>query len=262
MDEVAIGGVHDMAPVILLLGLSLVTFACTAMSESTPPRVKDSAFYQTSNSWGLPANYVQFGPAGNSSPFLGDTASTNSTTVGLLVPLRNQEQGSWCALASVQMVASYYGLVTEQCRLADLRDGYPEGTCCAAPADTRCDHGTAFWPLIKVISALGLYGAASPAPLAEDELRDEIVNGRPVILVQVASTFSHAVVAFGYDEGTTDEPATFAVNDPVAGFRQLSYSELRAQYWAGSSVASGTFYRLAPSPDGCSRGFDPTCGGP
>lgn len=255
-------GCTKMAPVILLFGVSLLTLACTAMSESSPQHLKDNAFYETSDSWGLPANHVQFGPAWNSTPFLGDTAAPVTPTVGLLVPLRSQEQGSWCALASVQMVASYYGLVASQCRLADLRDGYPEGTCCAAPTDTRCDHGTAFWPLIKVISALGLYGAASPGPLAEDELRDEILNGRPVILVEAATTFSHAVVAFGYDEGTADEPATFALNDPVSGFKQLSYTELRAQYWSGSSIASGTFYRLAPSPDGCNRGFDPTCGEP
>ncbi len=242
------------------LSLALLAAACNAESTWSRSEATES-LYETSESWGLPSGSLQFGPAPNDSSFSGNGASPGSLPTGLLVPLQYQERGSWCGVASVQMVASYYGLVTDQCRLADLRDGYPEGTCCATPTDPGCDHGTPTTPMIRMLAGLGLYGAVSPEPLSENELRDEIINGRPVIITEAASSYSHALVAFGYDPGSVDGPATFAVNDPASGFRKLSYEELRSDYWSGAGVTTGSYYRLAPSPDGCNRGFDATCGG-
>lgn len=150
-----------------------------------------------------------------------------SCTYHLAVSLRPQQTSMWCWAASGQMVMEYLDAskAPAQCVQANKRFG--RGDCCNSPTPAGCVQGG--WP---EFSKYGFtYNTTSWAPLSQNDLRAEVLGGRPVAFSwHWNGGGGHMMVAHGYQDADTSAgtPEMVEVSDPwapnVGDHRWITYT--------------------------------------
>ena len=154
---------------------------------------------------------------GTSGTSTGTTGVTEYPSKTLNVPYYQQQTTVWCWLATIEMVAGYYGKNYQQCELASYAMNYQccyNFQVCAYPASN--DYMT------LLMQRLGLHGIQYNRGLSESEIINAIDNGQPIIAGSTnwMTQSGHVVVIAGYQK--TNQGIQYQVLDP---FTYVSYKD-------------------------------------
>lgn len=176
------------------------------------------------------------GGTGGSNPSPTPTP-TPVTGKSLNVPFDFQENQNWCWAATIKMVSDYYGNDVEQCAILSYWYGVQ---CCLYPY--ACDTTGSSGQIINTLAANGIYSQWLQSAFSFEQVKQEIDEGRPLILGYRNSFSGHVVVVYGYTQS-----GELLIYDPYFGPFTVPYgtsfsygSGYNTMYW------SETFYSLRP----------------
>jgi PKD repeat protein len=120
----------------------------------------------------------------------------------------------WWA-APIEMVLRYNGLAVDQCQIAMAR---LHSDCCNQQPD-GCNVGTSVEDVQDAIYRSGLLQSQKQAgPMALDDIKKEIAQGRPIIALFSDGTYGYAMVIYGYDSSDN-----LYIHDPGSGSGTIPY---------------------------------------
>ncbi len=186
---------------------------------------------------------------GHGGPIIAQPSNKNIKYVALLnVPLIPQATCCWCWAASGDMVMTYTGHPTPQCKQAEYQFSQP--SCCGANPPGKCVSGG--------IVEIAHYGytyqqLGGNSALTPSQIEDEIsTHHMPWILNPNGPGFGHVTVGVGY-ETFNGKLTMVAVNDPwppgVGDFYWESYASYKCGFSGGVCHTEGyDLYAIVPPP--------------
>lgn len=125
-----------------------------------------------------------------------------------------QQTQVWCWAAAAQMVISAYGQYPNQCQVASVALLGPAyyNWCCVYPGDCNTP-GPSSWIIGSVQAFTGKTGSLVGGPISFDQIRNNLDNCSPVVILYGGSFIGHFIVISDYNL----ETQSLTVYDPFFG---------------------------------------------
>ncbi|MCB9884650.1 MAG: C39 family peptidase [Planctomycetes bacterium] len=179
------------------------------------------------------------GPGTGSGP--GTGAGPGPNAVRLQIPFRGQQTAVWCWAATAEMVLTYSGNPIPQCQMVSNWAHLP---CCSIPLAACAFAAPSIEFIQQTLFFEGLASQRAGRALSFSEVRENVLQGRPMILCYQGSFGGHVVVVYGYDDTSPGDPYIF-VHDPFYGSFYVPYAT--SGLYSGSSVWVDTIVTLPNS---------------
>jgi hypothetical protein len=176
-------------------------------------------------------------------------------------------ESNLCWATTIAMVSTYLGNPRSPCQIASYiaNDGM---SCCrlspSSPKDAiaRCNQGAYTSQITDTMHRMGIYQLHLDGPLDEDRLRNQLSNGRPVILEMSYKVKEgdkdvpkgHVVVIAGYKNGQY-----LVLNPNRRSSDMLTYDQLLHGENTFKWTWSATWHHFSYRPDGCNPRFNTHC---
>ena len=153
--------------------------------------------------------------------------------------MQRQTQTNWCWAATSASVARFYDQNTTwtQCTIANGELG--RNDCCGTGAAGPCNQ---LHVLDAPLTRVGHFNRMVNGTITRDDLRSEIVQGRPVCARTAWSGGgAHFVAIAGFNFLRTDD--LIEIHDPVSGVSNVDYDVFTTSYLGSGSWTHSYFTR-------------------
>ena len=247
------------AMILLLMSIAILAFNC---SPSISP-IKQYDYFEPVPAVNKSINYPVISCA-NELPLKSQGLELDMPHITQRAPYIPYSESELCGMTSIAMVSTELGNPREPCQVASYveMNGL---SCCQLTKSSpvtdiaRCNKADYLTP---VLHRMGIYHLFKAQPLSENEIRVELSNGRPIIVVIAfhravdagASVLStHAIVIAGFSGNN------YLVHNPnrekpdILLYAQLLHGDRESSDWIES------YYHFSYRIDGCNPRFRSDC---